>query len=36
LFDPKPHPLETPKIIFDVAEDEIKCEKYLTQEERAR
>jgi len=32
----KKHHLETPKYIFEVADDEIKCEKYLTAEERAR
>lgn len=36
MFNPKQHPLENPKIIFDVADDEIKVEKFLTQEERAR
>lgn len=36
VFDPKPHPLENPKLIFEVADDEIKVEKFLTQEERAR
>ena len=30
------HPLETPKAIFEVADDEIKVEKYLTAEERAK
>ena len=29
----KKHQLETPKYIFEVADDEIKCEKYLTTEE---
>lgn len=35
LFEPEPHPLETPETILKVNEDEIKVEKYLTKEERA-
>ena len=35
-YNEKKHLLETPKYIFEVADDEIKCEKYLTSEERAR
>jgi len=30
------HELEKPNKIFDVADDEIKVEKYLTKEEKAR
>jgi hypothetical protein len=33
---PQGHPLENPARIFDVAEDEIKVEKYLTREEKAK
>ncbi len=29
-------PLENPKLIFEVKDDEIKVEKYLTAEDRAR
>ena len=32
----KEHELEKPNKIFDVADDEIKVEKYLTKEEKAR
>ena len=33
---PNEHELEKPKLIFEVADDEIKVEKYLTKEEKAR
>ncbi len=36
VYHAKQHPLENPKHIFEVAEDEIKVEKYLTAEDRAR
>lgn len=36
VYVEKKHPLEEPKLIFEVADDEIKVEKYLTLEDRAR
>ena len=36
LFEPKQHPLENPERILNVSEDEIKVEKFLTKEEKAR
>lgn len=36
LFEPETHILENPDHIFDVKESDIKVEKYLTKDERAR
>ena len=36
IFEPQSHPLEVPEHIFDVKEEEITVEKYLTKEERAK
>mmetsp|Transcript_23105 Transcript_23105/g.35787 ORF Transcript_23105/g.35787 Transcript_23105/m.35787 type:complete len:412 (-) Transcript_23105:907-2142(-) len=36
MFEPQPHPLENPESILHVGEDEIKVEKFLSKEERAK
>lgn len=36
IFEPQSHPLENPEHIFEVKEDEITVEKFLTKEERAK
>lgn len=36
IFEPQSHPLENPDLIFEVKDDEILVEKYLTKEERAK
>ena len=36
LFEPKSHSLENPEQILEVSPDEIKVERYLTKEERAK
>jgi hypothetical protein len=36
LYVAREDPLENPKLIFEVKDDEIKVEKYLTAEDRAR
>jgi len=36
LFEPKSHSLENPEQILEVHPDEIKVERYLTKEERAK
>jgi len=35
IKEPEPHPLENPENIFEIKDDEIKVEKYLTKEEKA-
>lgn len=36
MYVAREDPLENPKLIFEVKDDEIKVEKYLTAEDRAR
>jgi hypothetical protein len=36
LYVAREDPLENPKLIFEVKDDEIKVEKYLTAEDRAK
>lgn len=36
IFEPQPHVLENPDSIFEVKEEEITVEKFLTKEERAK